>query len=136
MKAFSAVLLFAVAFLIADHAFGEKTEVWQEAKLLSFGMEHWVSTGSTQTNGAVDATGNYHATTSTSQWGHNTYQIVLDDGKMQYFAERTLSFRWQHDPHFTENSMVKFTLNGDKLTVVDDTGKEFKMKLTKRRLKE
>src|SRR3954451_8099423 len=100
-----AALFFAVAFLIADHAFGEKTEVWQEAKLLSFGMEHWVSTGSTQTNGAVDATGKYHATTTASQWGHNSYQIVLDDGKMQYFAERTLSFRWQHDPHFTENMM-------------------------------
>src|SRR3954452_3498192 len=71
-----------------------------------------------------------------AKWGHNSYQIVLDDGKMQYFAERTLSFRWQHDPHFTENAKVKFTLNGDKLTVVDDAGKEFKMQLTKRRLKE
>ena len=46
MKTFAAVLLFAVALLSADDAFGEKNKVWQEAKLLSFGMEHWVSTGS------------------------------------------------------------------------------------------
>ena len=111
---------------------------WPSAKLVSFGTQHWTSSsGGATTTGHVDDQGNYSATTTPDvEWGHNTYQVVLDDAKMLYFAERTLSFRWQHDPRFTENSQVKFRLDGDNLTVVDDTGKEFKMKVTKRRIKE
>jgi hypothetical protein len=32
--------------------------------------------------------------------------------------------------------MVKYDLDGDKLTVIDDAGKQIKMKLIKRRIKE
>jgi TPR repeat protein len=111
---------------------------WPSAKLVSFGTQHWTSSsGGATTTGHVDDQGNYSATTTPDvEWGHNTYQVVLDDGKMLYFAERTLSFRWQHDPHFTENSRVKFRIDRDNLTVVDDVGREFKMAITKRRIKE
>ncbi|MBT9330507.1 hypothetical protein [Paracidobacterium acidisoli] len=135
-------LLFAFALSLsvspfAAHAWNKTSDAdWQSAKLLSFGMEHWISNGGSQTNGHVDGNGNYSSTTTESTWGHNTYHVVLDDGKMLYFAERTLSFRWQRDPHFTENAMVRFSLKKDTLTVVDDSGREFKMKLVKRRIKE
>ncbi len=127
-------LIFLALLCVPITASAKRQAELHKAKLISFGMNHWISSSGTQTNGHVDNNGNYSGTTTSSDWGHNTYRIVLDDGKITYFAERTLSFRWQHDPQFTENATIRFTLDGDKLIVLDDTGKEFKMKLIKRRI--
>jgi hypothetical protein len=75
--------------------------------VVSFSKKHWVSTGGTTTTGQVSEDGSFHASTSETRWGHNTYYLTLDDGETLYFAERTLSWRWQHDP--TE-ALLKSTL--------------------------
>jgi hypothetical protein len=110
--------------------------VWQNAKLLSYGAQQGTDTGTAQTTGHANSDGSYSQTTTESDWSYVDYHVVLDDGKMLYFGSWRLVFRWQHDPHFTENEMVKFDLDGDRLTVIDDSGKEIKMKLTKKRIKE
>jgi hypothetical protein len=110
--------------------------VWKSAKLVSFGAQQGTDTYSAQTNGKVNGNGTYSATTTESNWSYVDYQVVLDDGKMLYYGGWTLEFRWQHDPSFTENEMVQYDLDGNKLTVVDDAGKKIKMKLIKRRIKE
>lgn len=136
MKAFAMLICFAVLGSPSVLYAHKSAPEWKSAKLVSFGVEHWTSESGAQTNGHWDGNGNYSSTTTETEWGHNTYHVVLDDGRMLYFAERTLSFRWQRDPDFTENAVVRFSLEGDRLSVIDDNGREFKMRLVKRRIKE
>jgi len=126
-----AILCLPAITLAAKH-----NPVWQDAKLLSFDAQQGKDTGNTETNGKIKSDGTYSGTTTENDWSYVDYHVVLDDGKMLYFGTWRLVFRWQHTPHFTENKMVKFDLDGDNMTVVDDTGKEIKMKITKRRIKE
>lgn len=121
--------------LTASYSFAraDKYADWPTAKLLSAQARHWTSKTGQTTNGQVDDDGQIHATTTDSTWSYETYDVVLDDGKMQYFGERTLWLRWQRDPDFIENSVVRFKLQGKRLIVVDADGHEFKMQLVKRR---
>ena len=113
---------------------GDKNSAdWKTGKLLSFGREHWTSHSGSTTNGQVDPYGNVHASTQDDSWGHVTFYAAVDDGEFTYFAERTLSFRWQHEPVLTENADIKWKLETDNFTILDERGKEFKMKLDKKR---
>jgi hypothetical protein len=114
----------------------KSTEGWPTAKLVSVGAQKGETTTSSTTNGTVDKNGNVNANTTDTSIGYVDYTVVIDDGKMLYYGAWRLVFRWEHDPQFTENEMVKYSLNGKKLTVVDDTGKQIKMKLLKKRIKE
>jgi hypothetical protein len=125
-----ALILTSVILLASD-----KQREWRTGKLLTADKQHWVSHSGSSTTGQIDANGNLHANTSESTWGHNTYSVAIDDGEYIYICERTLSLRWQHDPRFTENADVKWALEKDTVYVIDDTGREFKMKLQKRRKK-
>lgn len=114
----------------------EKPREWRTGKLVSADKEHWTSHSGSTTTGHVDDNGNVQASTSESTWGHNTYTVAIDDGEYLYFCSRTLSLRWQHDPKFTENANVKWAIEKNDVYIVDDTGREFKMELVKRRKKE
>jgi hypothetical protein len=128
-------LLLLLLILVCPLFAAKKEAEWRTGHLLSASREHWISTSGSSTNGNIDQAGNYHAQTTQNSWGHNTYYVALEDSQFVYYAERTLSWRWQHDPHFTENADVPWMLDKDNLTVKDDTGREFKMKLVKRRKK-
>src|SRR6266571_4895150 len=94
MKWIVVVVLLCSSFAIA----GDKNKPdWKTGKLLSFNREGWTSHGGSTTTGQIDPYGNVHATTQQSSWNHDTYYVAVDDGEFTYFAERTLSFRWQHD---------------------------------------
>jgi hypothetical protein len=81
----------------------------------------------------VDENGNIHANTTENNWKHVTYYLTLNGGEYTYFASRTLSWRFQHTPHITENENVKYVIEGDHLIVLGESGREFKMELVKRR---
>jgi hypothetical protein len=115
---------------------GRQMREWRTAKLISADRKHWVSHDGSTTTGHVDGYGNIHATTSDDTWGHNTYNVAIDDGEYIYCCSRTLNFRWQHDPKFTENANVKWAIDKNDVFVVDDTGREFRMELMKRRKKD
>jgi hypothetical protein len=112
--------------------------VWQSAKLISFDAQQGsdVYTYQSQVPSSTNNTAPPTTVTNVGSTSYVDYHIVLDNGKMLYFGTWRLVFRWQKDPHFTENEMVKYDLDGDKLTVIDDAGKQIKMKLIKRRIKE
>jgi len=122
--------------LIATAAAEKRPREWRTGKLLSADKKHWFSHSGSATTGHVDENGNLNASTSDSTWGHNTYAVAIDDGEYIYFCSRTLSFRWQHDPNFTENAEVKWAIEKRDVYIVDDTGREFKMELVKRRKKD
>jgi hypothetical protein len=125
--------LAAVFLLVGPLTAKEKPREWRTGKLLSADKQHWVSHGGSTTTGHVDDYGNLQASTSDSSWGHNTYDVAIEDGEYIYMCSRTLNFRWQHDPKFTENADVKWAIEKNAVYLLDDTGREFKMELVKRR---
>ncbi|MFI5089684.1 MAG: hypothetical protein ACHP7P_06460 [Terriglobales bacterium] len=65
---------------------------------------------------------------------HPVCSMTLNVGEYTYFASRRLSaFRWSHCPTLTENAEAKYVIDKDSLIVLDDVGKEFQMRITKRR---
>lgn len=129
---FLVVLLLTVSPLF--HAKDAKAQ-WNTGKLLSVDREQWTSTDRRTTSGSVDGSGNISATTRESTSEHHSFQVVVDDGQFTYFAERTLDW-WQRKPLLTENAEVKWRLDKDKFILLDERGKEFKMKLVKKRKNE
>jgi len=109
---------------------------WQTAKLISFNQQDVTESGTAQTTGTLNSDGSYSAHTVAQDRDYVDCTVVIDDGKMLYYGQETLRFAWSHTPQFTENETVKYTLKGDHLTVIDDVGKEIKLKLVKRRIKE
>jgi hypothetical protein len=67
-------------------------------------------------------------------WGHVTYHVTIVEGRDAFNAYRTLSWRWQRSPRLTENASIKFTVDRNQLTLIDDDGREFKMEIGKKRL--
>jgi hypothetical protein len=101
----SAVVLMLVATVLSDAA--EKPRQWQLGLLRGMGSESWTSTSTapvTCTTGVGCSGG------QTSSWGHETFTIQISDGEQTYVTGRTLSWRWQHDPKVTENSLMKFAV--------------------------
>ncbi|HTC92881.1 MAG TPA: hypothetical protein VK699_05460 [Terriglobales bacterium] len=129
MKTFLAILLMSICVVAA-----QKDVQWKTGKLLSIGKQHWTSYEGSTTTGRVDDNGNINASNNVEARGHNTFRAQVDDGEYTYFAERTLNWRFQHEPILTENDDVKFRIEGkDDFILQDDRGKEFKMKLIKKR---
>lgn len=125
-------VLTTVSTLLISIACGaaEKPRPWQLGLLRDMGSESWTSTSTrpvTCTNGNCTGGG-------TSSWGHETLTLQISDGEKTYIAERTLNFRWQHDPKVTENSLMKFAVQGDQLVLLGDDGREFKTRITKKRI--
>lgn len=115
-------------------AFGkDHAREWRTGKLVQVGQESWTSQGSSYTSGTVNNAGNVNMNTNTTSWNHVTFSAAIDGGDYTYFAERTLSFRFQHSPQWTENTEVKYALEKDALYVLGENGKEFKMYVVKRR---
>jgi hypothetical protein len=125
-RAFPIVLL-ALTFAQA----AEKPHVWHLGILRQMNAESWTSTSTAPINCTygVGCSGG-----QTSSWGHETFTLAISDGEQTYVVARTLSFRWQHDPKVTENSLMRFAVEGDNLVLVGDDGREFKTHITKKRI--
>ena len=132
-------LFLTIAFCLPTITSAAKSELqWQTGKLVSFETQDGTTHGTYQSQ-VYSPTNNTAPPATVTNLSESKYvdcQVVIDDGKILYFGSERLVFRWEHTPHFTENETVKFALNGDKLTVIDDAGKTIKLKLIKRRIKE
>ena len=129
MKKLLIFLLLTMPLLAAD-------KDWKTGHVISFNHKYWTSgSGSRSTTGHVDENGNFYGSSTGDSWNHETIYLALEDSDFIYYAERTLSFRWQHEPRITENAEIKWNLDGGHLTVLDDRGREFKMHLAKKRKK-
>lgn len=128
----SLLICVVVAFCIPSNC---ASRDWKTGKILSFNQEGWASHGSSTTSGTIDEGGSFNATTTQTSWHHETYYLAIEDETFIYFAERTLSFRFQHSPKITENADAKYAIEKDSIYVLDDGGREFKMSIIKRRKK-
>jgi hypothetical protein len=116
-----------IAASIALPAPAAKVRVWQQGRVVSFGYDESQTSATSPVNcstiGSVTScTGGQKVT-----WNHVTYRVALHTGKQTLFAERTLSFRWQHAPKLTENGVAKFAVEKDNLYLVDESEREFHM---------
>lgn len=125
----SAFVLMLVAIVLCDAA--EKPRQWQLGILRGIGSESWTSTSTAPVS---CTTGVGCSGGQTSSWGHETFTLQISDGEQTYVAGRTLSWRWQHDPKVTENSLMKFAVEKDQLILLGDDGREFKTHITKKRI--
>jgi hypothetical protein len=78
----------------------------------------------------TDFNGSYSGSSSTSSSGidrplYKVYEnLNIEDDDMVYVTSERLWFRWSKGPHLTVNSEVKFYVEGLKLHLIDNTGKE------------
>jgi len=110
-----------------------KIRVWQQGRVVSFGYDEWESRNTSPVNCSTIGSVTSCTGGQTMRWNHVTYKVALHTGKQTLFAERTLSFRWQHSPKLTENSLVKFAIEKNNLYLVDESGREFHMYVGKAR---
>ena len=61
---------------------------------------------------------------------------VIDSGTMVYLAEERLRWRWSKPAHLTVNGPVKFYIDGRKIHILDEDGKEHEASIEKQVLKQ
>ena len=61
---------------------------------------------------------------------------LIDDGTMLYTVTERLKWRWSKEADLVVNRSVKFVVDGKKLIILDDGGKEHITKIRKRTAKE
>lgn len=125
------LLVFVIA--VAVFASGGDKTWWKTGRLAKFGSDSWTSSANTP----VTCSGTGSATTcsggNTVNWNHVTYHAIVTEGKNTIYAYRTLNWRWQRSPKLTENTTVKFAIDGNRFSLVDEDGREFKMSVGKKR---
>jgi hypothetical protein len=132
MKAFT-ITLVSILLVVGLAEGKDKERQWLVGHVVAYDTKSWTSTTGSNTTGHIDDTGNFQAGTTEQHWNHVTYYLTLNGGEYTYFAFRTLSWRFQHSPQMTENDDIKYTIEGDHLIVLGESGREFKMYLDKRR---
>lgn len=120
--------LLLVILLLSAVAFA-KDRAWQTGKLVTVKIE--TEKGDSSVTGTANQYGVVGHINSSDEI--NVYVTISAD-KYEYFAGRKLYSG--KIPPLTENAPVKFALDKDILILVDDRGKEFKMRIGKRTAKD
>ncbi len=71
---------------------------------------------------------------TTINYVEETY--VIDDGAIIYTVSERLKWRWSKEADLVVNRPVKFVVDGKKLIILDDNGKEHNTQILKRAAKE
>ena len=75
-------------------------------------------------------------TTTTKSDNYENYQIyTIESGKVVYVASEHLLFPWSKSADVTLGEPVQFAVKGDKLYILDASGKQHKATVTKTSLK-
>jgi hypothetical protein len=127
---------------------------WQMGKVLDTQRNSYfagtvgsgTASGSTTTTGTATATGGMASGTATSTgsaWSTQSstavYRVfetfVIEGEDYAYVASERLRWRWSHPANLAVNGQVKYAIDGRKLIVIDDDGKQHEMEIVKRILK-
>ncbi len=115
-----AVALFLIA--LAVPAAARKEREWQTGKVLDPQNSPYY------TASAVDAP--YGG--KSDEPVMKAYEPFLIEGPASaYFARQGLRWEWSKPAQLKPNGTVKFAVDGDRLYVIDDAGKEHRMEITK-----
>jgi hypothetical protein len=123
--------LLSVLLLTTTLAFAN---TWQTGKLVDTEKQE-VPTGSTTTyntdsqakNGRYSKNSTAHTTDDT-----DTYQVfTIETHNKTYIVRQKLNFPWSKPANITLGEEVKFTVQGNKMTIVDDDQKQQKATIVK-----
>jgi hypothetical protein len=133
-------IAFALLLLcVCQRSIAEKQRDWQAGKVLDSERSRYFAgtVGNTSTNGHINDNGSYNGNTNTSETAvYRVYQDFLIEGdKYAYLAQEHIKWRWSKAANLTVNGPVKYAVEGRKLYVIDDDGKEHEMEITKKTLK-
>jgi hypothetical protein len=132
-----------MVFLLSMPAIGTADSGWQTGKLLD-SEQSKVLEGSTETkhsDGSAKPRGDkvkYESnTTTTKTENYETYQTYTVEGdKYVYVAREHLLFPWSKPADLAVNGPVKYMVSGNKLVILDDSGKQHKAGILKKTLKD
>jgi hypothetical protein len=130
-------------FLFVLVAHGAKDHPWQTGKVLDAEQGQYFkgTMHNGQQNGTVTDYGNtaqYHGSSSGSNIAvyrkEGTYEI--DSPTMVYLLDERTNTAWSHTAHLTVNGTVRFYVDGHKMHILDDDGKEKLVEIVKQTLKQ
>lgn len=127
--------IIVMIFLLSVTAFA-KDHAWREGKLLDTTREHYTTYGSSRVTGEVNRYGEFEGRSTQSSWGHDRYTFAVEDERYVYVLSTVLSWRWSKEAKVTVNAPIKFALEGDKAYILDDAGREHKLRMEKKILKD
>ena len=119
------LLLFATTLVAVSAAASSKPRDWQVGKLVSMSQDKSIS--------GFTNPGQSGASTTIDDV-EETYSI--DDGTLVYTVTERLKWRWSKEADLVVNRPVKFVVDGKKLIILDDGGKEHTTQIRKRTAKE
>lgn len=129
--------LAVVALLCSTVAFAANRQ-WQHGKLVDTEQQKEKSGSTTfnQNNGDVKGKGDkakYSQNgTSTTSDNIDTYEVYTIQGpEKTYIAREKLLFPWSKSAHVTVGDQVKYAIDGRKLYILDEDGKEHKASIVK-----
>ena len=128
----SAFALLSALLLISTLAFANS---WQTGKLMDTEKQE-VPTGSTTTynsDGQAKNNGKYSQnTTAHTTENTDTYQVfTIQTPAKTYVVREKLNFPWSKPANISLGEEVKFTILGNKMTILDDDQKQHKASIVK-----
>jgi hypothetical protein len=127
------VLSTVVILLLVSLALGDKKDrEWKTGKVLDTESASFRTYGGSNTEGRVNPDGTYSASTSQASWNHKKYVFAIQGDDVIYIVSHVLSFRWSKEVQLTVNGPVKYAVEKNKLYLVDENNREFKMKIEKK----
>jgi hypothetical protein len=128
----SAVALLSALLLTSTLAFANS---WQTGKLMDTEKQE-VPTGSTTTynsDGQAKNNGKYSQnTTAHTTDNTDSYQVfTIQTPAKTYVVREKLNFPWSKPANITLGEEVKFTVQGNKMTILDDDQKQHKASIVK-----
>jgi len=128
------LLLTLVCLSVSTHA-DKAARIWQTGTVLDMESESFTTYGGTTTNGRVDDHGNVSATTTRSSWNHERETVAIEGTEFIYVVSHVLSWLWSKEVKLVVGGTVEYAIDGDKLILLDNKGREFKMRIDKTILK-
>lgn len=135
--------LLLILVLLPSMCFAAKKQrEWQTGKLLDTDRSRYFAgtTGSASSQGSAQVHGNtatYNGQSNGSSVAiYRTYQdYVIESDKYIFVVEERIKWRWSKAARLIVNAPVKFSIEKQKLYLLDDDGKEHETKIVKQILK-
>lgn len=130
-----ALLIALACFSVFAYA-DKKERDWKTGKVLDTESQRFTTYGGSTTQGQIRDDGTYSGTTTRSSWNHKRYVFAIEGDDYIYIVSHVLSFRWSKEVQVTVNGTVKYAVEKNNFYLLDENGREFKLKIDKKILKE
>lgn len=114
----------------------KKERDWKTGKLLDTDSTRYTTTSGSNTRGQINPDGTYSSSTSATTASYRKFIFVVRGDDITYVVSHVLSWRWSKEIQLTVNGPVKYAVEKNDFYILDEKGREFKMKIEKKILRE